>query len=468
MRGKLGLRERIYGHGVYEILEDGAAGDLRGHGNNGQGPGVGGWYMKYPLTIGTTTSGEKVCLPIEALRRHVLALGASGSGKTVFCKVIVEECIRRGLPVIAVDPQGDLASLALAEDPDVLVRMGVDASIAKKFHDSVDLKIWTPGATVGIPISMAPNMSVPFNIRREDRVRAYGAVAQSLAATLGTSDEATSVAFSMILEYADDNSLVCDSMDDFMEFLSDPPAPLARSLDAICDPRMRAKMHKSFLVKLLGANRLLFDLGSPIDIPELLGLYGGGPSSQGKARLSIIYLNTLGSQEDKEAFVAALCAAMYKWMLTLNGSSMWGLLYLDEVAPYLPPVKNPASKQALMMLLRQARKYGVCCMLATQSPGDIDYKALGQVGTMALGRITGERALSKVAPVLRSQPGLDTEDIIDGLPGMPCGRFVLMNPDHYSTPMETQVRWLVTKHATVPADHIVDMVSDEDRERFGA
>lgn len=423
--------------------------------------------MKNPLTIGATPDGSLVQLPIDALRRHMLALGGTGSGKTVLCKVIVEECIRKGLPVVAVDPQGDLASLAMAEDPSVLIKMGVDPGIAREFRDRVDVKIWTPGATLGIPLSLTPAMNVPSGIRPEDRIRAFGSVGNALASMVGVTDEATAVAFSMILEYADRQNLACSNIDDFINFLADPPLPLARSMDTVFDAKARAKSHKAFLLKTMGANRLLFDLGAPIDIDELFGLYKGGPTDNGKARLSIIYLNTLTSQEDKEIFISLLCSAMYQWMLTLDGSQLWGMLYFDEVAPYLPPVKNPASKQGLMLLLRQARKYGLCCLLATQSPGDIDYKALGQVGTMALGRIFGERALGKVEPVIRAQPGVDTDAILAGLPAMSKGRFIFVNPDHFEVPVEAQVRWLASKHHTVTADGVADLVSDADREKFG-
>lgn len=423
--------------------------------------------MKLPLTLGTTLDGDEVQLPIDALRRHMLALGASGSGKTVLCKVVVEECIRKRLPVIAIDPQGDLASLAMSEDPAVLERMGVDAATAREFHERVDVKIWTPGATLGIPVSFTPAMTVPDGVRPEDRVRAFGAVAQALASMVGAQNETTATAFSMVLEYADTNGLACENVNDFMAFLYDPPAPLAQAMEPVFDAKARQKAHKAFLIKTLGHNRLLFDLGAPIDVDEMFGLYTGGPADNGKARLSIIYLNTLTSQEDKEIFVSLLCSAIYQWMLTLDGSQLWGMLYMDEVAPYLPPVKNPASKQALMMLLRQARKYGLCCLLATQSPGDIDYKALGQVGTMAIGRIVGERALGKVEPVIRAQPGTDTEAIIAGLPGMSKGRFVLVNPDVYEEPLTAQVRWLVSKHVNVTADGVADLVTDEDRETFG-
>ena len=428
-------------------------------------------FMKNPLTIGTAQDGSSVQLPMDAMRRHMLALGSSGSGKTVLCKVIVEEMIRKGLPVIAIDPQGDLASLAMAEDPAVLVKMGVDPAIAREFFDRVDVKIWTPGASLGIPLSFTPTMDVPSSgIRPEDRLRAFGAIAQSLAAMVGTVDESTVVAFSMILEYADQRGLACNCIDDFVAFLGDPPAPLARSLEPVFDSKARTKAHKSFLVKTLGANRLLFDLGRSIDCDELFGLYKGGPADQGKARLSIIYLNTLTSQDDKEIFISLLCSALYQWMLTLgnNNGNPWGCLFIDECSSYMPPVKNPASKQGLMLLLRQARKYGLCCLFGTQSPGDIDYRGLGQVGTIALGRIFGERAMSKVVPLINAIPGVDSDAIIDGLPGMKKGNFILLNPDEYPDgPVDVKVRWLATKHLVVTADGIADLVSNEDRETLG-
>lgn len=71
-------------------------------------------------------------LPMSALLRHVMALGSSGSGKTVLCKVLVEEVVRQGLPALCIDPQGDLCSLALgASDPELLRERGVAPELAR-------------------------------------------------------------------------------------------------------------------------------------------------------------------------------------------------------------------------------------------------------------------------------------------------------------------------------------------------
>ena len=51
-------------------------------------------------------------LPLHILQRHLGCFGSSGSGKTVASKVIIEELGMIGVPVIAFDPQGDIASLA--------------------------------------------------------------------------------------------------------------------------------------------------------------------------------------------------------------------------------------------------------------------------------------------------------------------------------------------------------------------
>ena len=383
------------------------------------------------------------------------------------CKVVVEECVRRGLPVIAVDPQGDLASLALCGDPNTLEEMGVDPKIAAEYWSRVDVKIWTPGSTYGIPLSLAPSFQTANIERYEDKVAAWGGIAAALAALGGFKDEGSQVAFSMILEYADEYGLLIENLNDFIAFLVDPPVPLTERLDPIYDEKSRAKAARAFQIKMKGHNRLLFDLGRAIDIDRLYGYEPGGAVDHDKVRLSVIYLNTLNTQEDKEIFVAGLTQAMYQWMLREPSEEPVGLFYIDEVAPYLPPVRKPASKHGLMMLLRQARKYGVCCLLATQSPGDIDYKALAQTGTWALGKLATEQEKAKVANALRSDAEVDAREIIDSLGSAGRGRFYLINSDHFEAPVETQVRWLVTEHKTLNVGAVESIVSDDDREIHG-
>jgi len=77
-----------------------------------------------------------VDLDPRLLTKHVVVLGASGSGKTCLSKVLVEDAVRFGIPVIAIDSQGDLASLGLTGE-------GAPDGIAADYWNKVDLTLWT-------------------------------------------------------------------------------------------------------------------------------------------------------------------------------------------------------------------------------------------------------------------------------------------------------------------------------------
>ena len=58
------------------------------------------------LVIGKSNE-EEIVLSTTALQRHLACFGSSGSGKTVACKVAIEEMNRNGIPVLASTLQGD-------------------------------------------------------------------------------------------------------------------------------------------------------------------------------------------------------------------------------------------------------------------------------------------------------------------------------------------------------------------------
>ena len=86
------------------------------------------------IVIGKNNATEEfVSLKKKTLKRHICTLGTSGSGKTVFCKVVVEEAVRLGIPIIIIDPQGDIASLGLPGDPAILQEKGTPPEFFEEF-----------------------------------------------------------------------------------------------------------------------------------------------------------------------------------------------------------------------------------------------------------------------------------------------------------------------------------------------
>ena len=112
--------------------------------------------------------------------------------------------------------------------------------------------------------------------------------------------------------------------------------------------------------------------GEPLDPGALLYTPDGQP------RVAVFSIAHLGDAE-RMFFVSLLLNQIVAWMRAQTGTtSLRALLYMDEIFGYFPPVANPPSKAPLLTLLKQARAFGLGVVLATQNPVDLDYKGLAQ------------------------------------------------------------------------------------------
>ena len=406
--------------------------------------------------------GASAGLPVTALLRHVMALGSSGSGKTVFCKVVVEEALRAGVPAICIDPQGDLASLVTQGDPELVASHGIDPAAVSELAERMDPVIFTPGSHQGVPLCVDPVERGMDQLVETERVQATSRTAGLIVSLLGydpDSDDGSGL--NAVLDTVLTDQVLGGrapvSLEDLTAHLGNLDETALSRLARYLDTK-KLKTACQRLARLdVGARRLLFHDGLPIDVDLLLGRTPPSAPPPGKTRLSIIYLNTLHDQADKDFFVAALANRLYSWMLRNPSGTPQVLFYLDEVAPFLPPVRKPAAKDPLVLLFKQARKYGVCCLMATQNPGDVDYKAMAQFGTWALGRTTTRQDLRKLAPNIKSLAPTTSDAILQQLPSLQPGQFVLLNPDHYPSPCPLATRWLLTTHATYDDQRIADL-----------
>ncbi len=148
-------------------------------------------------------------------------------------------------------------------------------------------------------------------------------------------------------------------------------------------------------------------------------------------------------------FVSLLLEQVLAWMRSQRGTtSLRAVLYMDELFGFLPPTANPPSKTPLLTLLKQARAFGLGCVLATQNPVDLDYKALSNAGTWFLGRLQTERDKARVLDGLEgvassSGQGFDRGEIDRLLSGLDKRVFLLHNV-HDSAPLLLQTRWTMS------------------------
>jgi hypothetical protein len=97
-------------------------------------------------------------------------------------------------------------------------------------------------------------------------------------------------------------------------------------------------------------------------------------------------------------------------------------LLFDEADLYLPAIRQPPTKEPMEDLLRRARSAGLGLLLATQSPGDFDYKGRDNIRAWFVGQVKETTAIAKMKPML-SECRMDVES---KLPAQEPGQFHLL------------------------------------------
>jgi hypothetical protein len=407
-----------------------------------------------------------VKLPIDALHRHLMAIGASGSGKTVLCKCMMEEAVRHNIPVVIVDPQGDIASLALKGEPETIESHGVPLTLQEEFFENARIAIFTPASSKGIPISVNPLSFPSEDTPHDEAILALDMTATSLSSFLGydldsDAGKGAKAYLFTLLEHLWQKGETIKDMGHMAEIVLKPPEEIAEMLYSFVTKRDPEEIARKLRFLTVGTPSLMFQKGVQIDMDMFMD------KSDGKVPLNIIYMNTLSSTNDKQFFLATLLRELYCWMLKNPSENIQLLFYVDEIAPYIPPYpRNPPPKEAYAFLFKQARKYGVGLVAATQNITDIDYKALAQVNTWCLGRLMTQQDIARVKKIIQSIDPTHAESVLQKLPSLRTGEFLMLSPDVYDDVVNFQVRWLVTAHMTMDEQDIPKALVAETKQFF--
>ena len=169
-------------------------------------------------------------------------------------------------------------------------------------------------------------------------------------------------------------------------------------LDQFFPPDDRTKLALKLNGLLASPAFAAWAAGEPLDIQSLLY------TPDGRGRCAIVTTAHL-SDEERQFVTSLILAKLVTWMRRQSGvTDLRALLYMDEVAGYLPPTANPPTKKPIMLLMKQARAFGVGVVLATQNPVDVDYKALVQRRHLD-GRAAADRS-GQAAPARRHERGV--------------------------------------------------------------
>ena len=417
---------------------------------------------------------DPVLYDAKDLTTHGVIVGMTGSGKTGLGIGIIEEAALDGIPTIAIDPKGDLGNLLLAfpnlapadfapwvEDGVTaddaaatwakgLAAWGEDAARVKRFRDAVDLAIYTPGSSAGLPVSILRSLGAPTAALLDDedafRERVNGTVSGLLALLGIEADPLRSrehILLSKIVERAWKGGKGVE-LAGLIGEIQKPPFERVGVVDveSFFPAKERSQLALTFNTLLASPGFDAWLAGEPLDVQRLLW------TPEGKPRVSILSIAHL-SDAERMFVVTLVLNELVAWMRAQSGTTaLRALFYMDEVFGFFPPSASPASKLPMLTLLKQARAFGLGCVLSTQNPVDLDYKGLSNAGTWFLGRLQTERDKMRVIEGLEGASSVagrsfDKQAMEATLAGL--GRRVfLMHNVHEDAPVLFQTRWTLS------------------------
>lgn len=406
-----------------------------------------------------------IVLPVDAMPTHVAVVGAAGSGKTWLAKVIVEEAIRAGVAVLAFDPQGDIAQFLRPSG------LPADASPAERagqaeFGAKVEPRIWTPGTSHGIRCRLNPlrlaradelSGESDAGRRAEEAEALLSAAAGSLIGFCGIGTEPLlHQTFLLEVLRALTRSADAGSIDlgRVAAATMDPVAFGVPAPDALLGSAQRQRLGRRLNALLRGPSAHLFQGGISLDLDRF-----NRPVENGRVPLNVIYLNALIDDNQKQFLVAIIAAEIYRWMVSTghSGSRPRLLVYLDEARDYLPAgMSSPPAKEPLLRLFAQGRKYGVACLLCTQSPRSVDYRIFSNASTKIIGRLESAQDVERTADWFKDEGGAPAW--LAGRKGAERGTFVGRWPGQAAETegQPFQTRLLYSLHEGAWAPHRVE------------
>lgn len=368
------------------------------------------------LHVGVATgfSQEPRTIELGSMLRHAGILGSTGSGKTTLALNLIEQILERDVGVVLVDRKGDLAGYAKPG----WWQKTADPERARRLSERVDVRLFTPGTQGGRPlsISVVPDLD---EVPEHERDRMIGYAAQALAAMMKLNGGANGAAQRAILAQAiavlagrkGHHSLkavisLIESRDD---------ALIARA--GSYDDRLFKGLLQSLTTVHLEEKDLFDDEAEPLVFDTLLGRKAGG-----KVPLAIVSTKFLGDDERVQSWVAHLLGCLNRHLSKAPSPKLQMVLMLDEADLFMPAgMSKPPSKEPLQDLLKRGRANGLGVMLATQSPGDLDYRSREQINTWFIGKVSNN-SIDKMKPLFEQRPA-----VAGKVGSLAAGRFVMLH-----------------------------------------
>lgn len=434
-----------------------------------------------------TLSDQEYLYKADHLTTHGMVFGMTGSGKTGLCIDMLEEAVAEDIPLILIDPKGDLTNLDLifpdflpadfqpwvspveaakkgksaaeyAKDTADKWKTGLESWGIKKeqvenIKNRADVRIFTPGSSAGMRISILDGFKKPDVDFADDEEGMVEKIRSSVSALLALLDiendplkSKPHILISNIIEHYWRLGRSV-SIEDLIINIQKPPIQKLGvfAVDQMIDEKERAELSFQLNNIIASPTFRFWTTGAPLEAGSLFKKSGNN-----KLPVNVFYIAHLTDNE-RMFFVTLLLNEIVYWMRSQPGSgNLKYLVYMDEIFGYLPAYpQNPPSKNPLLILLKQARAFGLGVVLATQNPKDVDYKALTNMGTWFVGKLQAEGDRERVMEGLTGIAGqsgeiVESSRIKEIITGLKSRKFLVKNVHDKGGLKVFQTRWAMS------------------------
>lgn len=364
-----------------------------------------------------TMRAEPVTLDMESLKVHGAFLGTTGSGKTTIALRIIEQLLERGVSALFLDRKDDLARYAspawwdeVPSDPELARRK-------KALREKVQVDLYTPGDVHGRPIQVPVIPPGMREMSSQERDQIAGIAASGLASMMEYGRSESHRKRVAILKKAIElqGGTEGAGLDHLLDTILQPDMDLVAAVGNLT--RHFAALGED--LQVLGMQRRAFVEGGG----EILDVASMLEPRDGKARLAIISAHALTDDAALQLFVSRVMVDLARMVRRTPRPKLHAVAFFDEADKYIPATSNPATKDPMFDLLRRARSGGLGVLLATQNPGDLDYRARDNIQTWLIGKVAQDRAIEKMKNLIGAYP-----NVASRLATQTTGSFFLLNP----------------------------------------
>jgi hypothetical protein len=424
-------------------------------------------YIGAHADLDGTPSDSRLRVPVDHWLTHAVVFGMTGSGKTGLLLVMVEEALRAGVPVLVLDVKGDLANLALgcsSSGPEAYApfvhegrdrerraealhrqrgeslafwELSSDDGVA--LHESIALKILTPGSDAGEPLHLLSSLehaNPRWSTHASEARNALSAAISLVLRVMGRDDDPARSREHVLLSLLAERRLRAGegaTLDVLIGDLSEPPFETvgALALDEFVSVNERASLAAALNALLASPTFAAWRTGEGIDVARWMS-----PREDAKVPAVIVSVAHL-DDEARMHVLGIVLEETLSWTRSLPGTNkLRALVVFDEVYGLVPPhPANPPTRTPLVSLMKQGRAFGVGVVLATQNPMDLDYRTISNAGLWAVGRL---------------QTDADRARVIEGLTGAKVSRRSKASGSELSladTVKDLGPRWFVWRDA---------------------